>query len=185
MSNIDTVQELSIPLSDLVPRMRSGTMWAHNTAIYLGPSSLEDFRLLQNGTWTDHWQLGSIFSNVGGIWTYDTAKPDAGWARLSYLGSASQPSLLTGGSVAYLDDIAYIMGGASNQTIIFKNPDGTLAMNPLALAMVREPGGMLDLLYKLDIRKKVVKNETTGSSIGRVSSGRMVSIKGVGKKGSK
>lgn len=85
--------------------------------------------------------------------------------------------------MAYWDGIAYIMGGTSNQTNIFKNPNGTTAS--LGLPEAPEPRGMLGLLFKLDIWRKVVRNETTSSSIGNVSSGRMVSIKGVGKKGSK
>ena len=41
----------------------------------------------------------------------------------------------------------------------------------------------LSSLFKLDVERKVATNET--SSIGHVDSGRMVSIKSVGQKGSK
>jgi len=155
---IDTVQEQSILLSDEVPRMRSGTMWAHNTTIYLGPSNLEDFPLLRDGIWMNQTRI----LPTKGIWTYDTVNPDAGWTRLTDLGYNGTFNPVTGGSIAYLDGIAYVMGGS------------------YSLAGVREV--KLTSLFKLDVEREVATNET--SSIGHVGSGRMVSIKSAGQKGS-
>jgi len=170
----DTIQEQIIPLSDQVPRMRFGTMWAHNTTIYLGPSDLEIFPLLQNGVWRNETRKVP----TTGIWTYDTANPDAGWAMLSNPGYNGTFNPVTGGSVAYLDGTAYIMGGSYSLTPVLTNPDGTPATPNLA--GVRKV--KLSLLFKLDTNEKVVTNET--SSIGHVNSGRMVSIENVGQKGS-
>lgn len=174
VSKIDTVREKSIALSDQVPRMRSGTMWAHNTTIYLGPSDLEVYPPLRNGTWINETRR----MPSQGIWTYDTAKPDAEWVKLSGLGDNGTFNPVIDGSVAYLDGIAYIMGGTYGLTTTLKNPDGT----PLTLGLGRTRGGKLSSLYKLDSERNVGTNES--SSVGHVDSGRMVAIKGVGKKGS-
>ena len=108
VSKIDTVaaQEQSITLSAQVPCMRLGIMWAHNSTIYLGPSELEPNPLLRNGIWIN--KTGIVPTN--GIWTYDTANPAAGWARLTDLGYNSTFNPVAQGSVAYLDGIADAMG---------------------------------------------------------------------------
>ncbi|PUU77935.1 hypothetical protein B9Z19DRAFT_1065452 [Tuber borchii] len=89
-SKIDTVQEQSVPLSDEVPLMRSATMWAHDSTIYLGPGSIPLMR---------------------GIWTYDTANPDAGWTKFVGRSYDNMFNPVIEGSVTYLDGIAYVMGG--------------------------------------------------------------------------
>ncbi|PUU77936.1 hypothetical protein B9Z19DRAFT_1127561 [Tuber borchii] len=173
VNKLDTIQEQSIRLSDEVPRMRFGTVWAHNTTIYLGPSDLEIYALLQNGVWGNETRKVP----TTGIWTYDTTNPDAGWAMLSDPRYNGTFSLVTVGSVAYLDGIAYIMGGSYRLTTDLKNPDGTPATPNLA--GVREV--KLSSLFKIDMKGKVVTNET--SSIGNVSSGGMVSVKSAGQNG--
>ena len=175
MSRLDTVQEESIPFSEEVPRMRFGTMWAHNTTIYLGPSDLEAFPLLRNGIWTNKTRRVP----TSGIWTYNTANLNAGWTRLSDLGHNSTFYPVTAGSVAYSDGTAYIMGGTYSLNTTLKNPDGTL-MTP-GLAEVQKVG--LDSLFRLDMKTNVGTNETT--EMGPVNSGRMVFIKSAGKNGSK
>ena len=170
VTKIDTVQEESIPLSTQVPRLSSGTMWARNAAIYLGPGDPEVYPLLVNGTWRNQ----TTTALIKDIWTYDTADPDSGWIRLPLMrdqDSLNALKIITGGSVAYLDGMAYIMGGggATNLPVDWKNPNGTL------IAPSREDREIkLETLFKLDLEKKVIRNET--SSLGPVISGRMVSI---------
>lgn len=173
MSKLDTVREQSIPLSDEVPRMRFGTMWAHNTTIYLGPSELEIYPLLRNGTWTNETRRAP----TKGIWTYDTANPDAGWAKLTDLGYNGTFSPVARASVAYLAGIAYVMGGIYSQGKLMY-PNGSYVTR----GYTREHEVRLDSLFKLDVERKVATNETC--SIGHVMAGRMVSIKSVGQKGS-
>lgn len=173
MSKLDTVREQSIPLSDEVPRMRFGTMWAHNTIIYLGPSELEIYPLLRNGTWTNETRRAP----TKGIWTYDTANPDAGWAKLTDLGYNGTFSPVARASVAYLAGIAYVMGGIYSQGKLMY-PNGSYVTR----GYTREHEVRLDSLFKLDVERKVATNETC--SIGHVMAGRMVSIKSVGQKGS-
>lgn len=177
VTKIDTVQEQSIPLSDLVPRMHSGSIWAINTTIYLRSSDLEVFPALENGTWRDH------LPGPNDIWTYDTTKPDSGWKSLHLMAATEGADIpvITGGSVAYLNGIAYIMGGKYNIGINRKYPNGTLQAKAPDIEDVKEVH--LDSLFKLDVEKKVVRNET--GPFGDVSSGRMVSIRSVGEKGSK
>ena len=167
MSKIDTVEEQSIPLSDQVPRMSFGNMWAHNTTIYLGPSNLENYPLLQNGVWTNETRI----LPTKGIWTYDTANPDAGWIRLSDLGYNDMFNPVIRASVACLDDVSYIIGGSLFVTSMLER--GKFVSGRQIL---------LSSLFKLDMERKVTTNET--SSIGHVDSGRMVAIKNVGHKGS-
>ena len=80
--------------------------------------------------------------------------------------------------MAYLDRIAYIMGGYYCLKCIIKNPGETLLESRPSQAQEIKLGS----LFKLDVERKASTNET--SSIGHVNSGRMVSIRGIGKKGS-
>ena len=175
VSEIDTVQEQSIPLGNEVPRMRFGTMWAHNTAIYLGPSELEEYPLLENGVWTNKTRKAPDL----GIWTYDTASPNAGWKRLVGRWYESTFNPVIGGSVAYLDGIAYVMGGTYRQSDLptsNKTHDGDTNLTGVGEVW-------LGSLFKQDIERGVAINET--SPICEISSGEMVSIKSAGKSGSK
>ena len=80
-------------------------------------------------------------------------------------------------SVAYLDGIAYVVGGIYSQGKL-RYLNGTY----VARGYAGEQEVRLDSLFKLDVERKVATNET--SSIGHVRAGRMVSIKNVGQKGS-
>lgn len=184
VSNIDTVQEQSIPLSTEVPRMRSGAMWALGTTICLGPSDLEIYPLLENGTWVNQGMLEIS------VWTYDTEKPDSGWSNLKFQDRPDGAfEAMTGGSVAWVDGIAYILGGSHNKktNLNWRNPNGTLKDPDVTLGdPSREPYDSevkFDSLFKLDVARQWARNET--SPFGNVASGRMVSIGSVGEKGSK
>lgn len=176
MSEVNTVQEESIPLSGQVARMRSGSTWAHNTTIYLWPSNSEKFPRQDNGIWTNVTERVSITRRA--IWTYDTANPDAGWGTIAYLGSTNIFSLVAGGSVAYLDGIAYVLGWTYNSTTTPPISGNKTTEKTVGEELLEYK---LDSLFMLDMEKVVVRIET--SSI--VNSGKMVAIKNVGKSGSK
>ncbi|RPB02587.1 hypothetical protein L873DRAFT_418464 [Choiromyces venosus 120613-1] len=153
--------------------MRFGSIWAHNTIIYLGSSDLEIYSLLRNGVWSNEPRKVPTKD----VWTYDTANREAVWASVSGVEYNGTFNPVTKGSVAFLDGKAYVMGGTYGLSTTLKNPDGTPATPDLA----EVEDVKLSSLLKLDVERKVFINET--SSIGHVDSGRMVAIKGVGQKG--